>query len=550
MAKPPRKISRPNAPETPATWPHSTPGPWLPSVGDTGANAGLSSPPPLTDAPAPRPSVIISPAPPARTASGSARVADSPAPQPLPNQQSALAGSSGNARFSPPVYINPESALQLKRKASSEEGFLYDKRNKPYVELHEGIVMVGRAEDGWRQTYAGESTPTGQRVEQIPGSTLWREVAPSPHAPRPVDEQPAYAIAGSGRRTPPEERLSAERDTHRLVNSLASNEPTALDLSPGQWTNWGRTIRPESGESIDIDGLHYRIVAQHLRPDSGLVYLQHPGFTPNSYDAFESMLRHEPSRQPKWALKREGRWKVLDNHPPFAMSPTQYVSTAFKHLSQHSTGNLARAVFNRVSLPQGINGDGLSVMALTYRYWLDRLDNEAPGFGLADPLLMLPTLPRSTGGLAGSGVLALPAYNSSALQRLDFDPNSFPQQWDAYRQAPNATNLRALFVHILHDHGYSVTASARQLEENAVVFSPPNPGTLFILKLPPVSGDRVPRYTTPGSNFTDPGFLTLLNAQYTQQLNRFLAETEVVHLVGGIQHLPGDNPTVFIVREG
>jgi len=542
MAKPPKKIPRPTSPETPTALLHPTPGQPGTSTADTGANPDPNNPHTLPGAPAPRPSVIISPAPASRTAASTARVTDSLVLPPVHSEPSALTGTSSE-RFSPPVYINSASVLQLKRKANDAEGFLYDKRNKPYVELPDGVVMVGRSADGWRQTFAGESTPTGQRVERIPESTLWREVDP-------LIAEPAHVLAMPARRISVQEQALAASDTRALVADLVSRQDTALDLSTGQWKNWGRTTRPESGESIEIAGLHYRIVAQSLGADSGLVYLQHPGFSPGRYDAFEDMLRHDPSRQPKWALKRDGLWRVLDDHPPFAMSQAQYVSTAFKHLSAQSIDNLARAVFDRVSLPGGITGDGLSVMTLTYRYWLDRVNNEAPGLGLSDPLLMLPTLSTLPGNLTGGRLLALPAHDVKLLQRLDFEPKKFPQQWDAYTAAPTPANLRALFAHILQDNGYTVTPSPRQLEENAVVFSPPNIAALFILKLPPVSGDHVPRYTAPGSNFTNPDFLALLNSQNKQALKRFLDQTEVAHLVGGIQHLSTGNPTLFIVREG
>lgn len=543
MAKPPKKTPRPTSPESPATLPHPLPDQPATSTADTGANPDPDNPQTLPGAPAPRPSVIISPAPASRTVASTARVTDSLAMNPVHNEPFALAGTSSDERFSPPAYINPASVLLLKRKANGTEGFLYDKRNKTYVELPDGVVMVGRSADGWRQTFAGESTPTGQRVEQIPGSTLWREVDP-------LLAEPAHVLAMPARRISAQEQALAASDTRALVADLVSRQDTALDLSTALWKNWGRTTRPESGESIEIDGLHYRIVAQSLGADSGLVYLQHPGFSPGRYDAFEDMLRHDPSRQPKWALKRDGLWRVLDDHPPFAMPQAQYVSTALKHLSDPSIDNLARAVFDRVSLPDGITGDGLSVMTLTYRYWLDRVNHEAPGLGLSDPLLMLPTLSTLPGNLTGGRLLALPAPDVNLLQRLDFEPKKFPQQWDAYTAAPTPANLRALFAHILQDNGYTVTPSPRQLEENAVVFSPPNIAALFILKLPPVSGDYVARYTAPGSNFTNPQFLALLNSQNKQALKRFLDQTEVAYLVGGIQYLSADHPTLFIVREG
>lgn len=209
MAKPAKKIPRPTSPETPTALLHPTPGQPGTSTADTGANPHPNNPHTLPGAPAPRPSVIISPAPASRIAASTARVTDSRVLPPVHSKPSALSGTSSSERFSPPVYINSASVLQLKRKANDAEGFLYDKRNKPYVELPDGVVMVGRSADGWRQTFAGESTPTGQRVEKIPGSTLWREVDP-------LIAEPAHVLAMPARRISAQEQALAASDTRAL----------------------------------------------------------------------------------------------------------------------------------------------------------------------------------------------------------------------------------------------------------------------------------------------------------------------------------------------
>lgn len=533
MAKPPKKIPRPSSAQTPTTSTHPMPDAQGTSAGDSGQSAASLFP----DTRATRPPVTISEPPAADTSSSMARAADSVQQHAVGTEPLASGSSSTSEGSSETVFINPEFATQLKRKRGDNEGFLYDKRNKPYVELHEGIVMVGHTADGWRQTYAGESMPTGKTVEQIPGSTLWRErVSVSPI--NPVQSTPAA------------QRSPALSDTRALIDNLVSRQTEALDLSAGRWQNWGRSTRPESGESIEIDGLHYPILAQNLGIESGLVYLRHPGFTPDRFDAFESMLRDEPSRQPMWARKRDGVWQVLDGYPPFEMSLTQYVATAFRHLSQRSSSNLARAVFDRASLPTGINGDGLSVVSLTYRHWLDRVNNVAPGFGLAEPLLMLPKLPTAAGSTAGAGLLALPDYNASLLQRLDFDPSKFSARWAAYAAQPTALNLRTLFIDLLQDQGYSVAPPVTMLVENTLVFHRQDIAGLFILKLPLISGDQVPRYTTPGSNFDNPDFLASLSAENKRDLDQYLSQVEVAHLVGGVQRLSADTQTLFIVREG
>lgn len=538
MPKPPKKLPRPSSAQTPATSIHPLTDAGGTPAGDSGQSAASGVTASVSaDTRATRPTVTISEPPASETSVSMTRAGDSVQQHALGTEPPTSGSPSTSEGSSETVFVNPEFATQLKRKSNSAEGFLYDKRNKTYVELQEGIVMVGHTADGWRQTYAGESTPTGKKVEQIPGSTLWREIAPvsliSPvQSVRAVQRSPALS------------------DTRTLIENVVSRQTAAVDLSAGLWQNWGKSTRPESGESIEINGLHYAILAQNMGIESGLVYLRHPGFTPDRFDAFDSMLRDQPSRQPMWARKRDGHWQVLDGYPPFEMSPSQYVATAFRHLSQRSSNNLARAVFDRASLPTGINGDGLSVVSLTYRHWLDRVNNVTPGFGLAEPLLMLPTLSTTPGSTAGAGLLALPDYHSSLLQRLDFDPSKLPAQWAAYAAQPNALNLRALFINLLQDNGYSVAPPATMLVENALVFHRPDIAGLFILKLPLVSGDQVPRYTAPGSNFDHPDFLASLSAENKRHLDQYLSQVEVAHLVGGVQRLSTDTQTLFIVREG
>ncbi|TMU71559.1 hypothetical protein FGA82_26195 [Pseudomonas fluorescens] len=552
MAKPPKKIPRATSPETSVTSTNPVLNPLGALPGETGhAEPSGTTGNPLSDAYSPhaspnaaaaRPSVIIRPALSRESQLGLSRAAEWVRQHSIEVQPSAHAGTSMSEAPPQPVFINTESASQLKLQVSTAEGFRYDKHKKAYVEMHGGMVMVGKTLDGWRQTHAGESTPTGERVEQIPGTRLWRELDATQQGP--------HSVTDPGRRPGLDEHAYAAINASTLVEQLFSRQNVALDLSAGQWKNWGKTIKPDSGESIEIDGQHYPIIAQGLRADTGLVYLQHPGFSPDSYDAFENMLRHEPSRQPKWALKHQGQWKVLDNHPPFAMSATQYVSTAYNYLSEHSTNNLARAVFDRVSLPQGVNAHGLSVMALTFRHWIDRVNNEAPMHGLSDPLVMLAKLPTPPGSLAGGGLLTLPAHDSVGLQRLDFNPKRFPQEWAVYAAAPTAGSLRALLVSVLQHNGYSINPTTRRLSEGALIFHRSGVAAVFVLKLPPITGNQVPRTTPAGHELTDPAFQSRLSTAQKQQLDSHLAHTEVIYLVGGLQQISPDNPTLFIVREG
>jgi hypothetical protein len=469
------------------------------------------------------------------------------------NQQTAVASSATSGRVQHPVFINAESAGQLKLQPGTEEGFRYDKRHKAYVEMQGGMIMVGHTPDGWRQTYAGESTPTGKRVEQIPGTPLWREIDGPRQGHQTASDtgtiDTSYAMPGPSKRPRLHEDANVDVDvasnTGTLVRRLSVQRSPALDLSTTQWKNWGKTTKPQTGESIEIDGLHYPTVKQVLRADTELVYLQHPGFKPDDFDGFENMLRHEPSKQPKWVLKREGQWRVLDNHLPFEMSPTQYASHAMSYLSEHSANNLARAVFDQVSTHQEIDASGLSLMTLTFRHWIDRVNNTSTRHSLSDPLMLLPTLPTQHHAQYAGGTLSLPAYSSNRLQRLDFDvpPLDF---------IPGPSSTRDLFERFLGLSGYSINPK-RHLHpsgEDVMVFHREGIAAVFVLRLTAVTQGPVPRFTAVGSELSEPLFLSTLSERDARLLAEHLQRYEVIYLLGGKEQISADSSTLFIVREG
>ncbi|WP_339466489.1 hypothetical protein [Pseudomonas sp. EA_65y_Pfl2_P74] len=503
----------------------------------------------------PRASVIINRLPdpqPSRHTATVARTQDTPPPHQVPVVDTSLGD-----RPKHPVFIDDKSAAQLKRNPATSEGIRYDKFKKAYVEMEGGIVMVRKDKGGYRQTHAGESSPSGEWVEQIPDTTLWRQIEPvNTPSKRPLPEidqalaDTPEVTAGPSKRFRVSDETHVATDAGALVQNLFHQQTSALDLSLGQWKNWGKSIGPETGESVEIDGQHYVIVSQGLRPETGLVYLQHPAFVPDHFDAFENMLRDEPSRQPKWALKRDGQWKVLDNHPPFTKPLTQYVCDAFNYLSEHSASAVARAVFTRASRPEGINAHGISVMALTLRHWTDRVTNEKVLHSLSDPLVMLPKLQTQPSPLVPGGLLTLPARGSDLLQRLDFDPQRFPQEWGTYTAAPTSAGLHNLFSFVLQQSGYSINPSTRQHSEDALIFHRQGVAAVFVLKLPRFTGDTVPRSTTAGSELTNPVFRNKLKSPEKEKLDSYLAQNEIVYLIGGVQESTPYTPTLFVVREG
>ncbi|MFZ3281030.1 hypothetical protein [Pseudomonas sp.] len=566
MAKPPKKIPGSPSSEVPTASTRSSQDDFRQTLGDVGHPLSTGTDP-LAATPSaaalprtiePNVSVIVSQMPDSHNPSSARDTVTAAATQDTSlNTRTPAIDEAVSDRPARPVFIDAEAANRLKSTAVTPEGIRYDKHKKAYVEMADGMVMVRKGADGYQQTHAHESSPSGAWVEQIPGTQLWRQRPPTDSGkkrpavqrdPLSDDSPEVIEIVNKRPRLAPDDDATAPAES--LLVNLLTQQNSALDLSAGHWKNWGRTTRPARGESIEIDAKHYLIVPQGLRPDTGLVYLQHPGFAPDHFDAFEQMLRHEPARQPKWALKRDDQWRVLDNHLPFEMSPSQYVASAFRYLSDVSAHAIARSVFNQVRRPDTLDAHGLSLMALIFRNWKDRLIGGIPRHSLADPLVMLPKLPTQPDNLLDGGLLPLPPRGSPTLQRLDFDPQRFPVEWAPYAATPTGASLRNMFTAVLFHEGYRIHPVTRQHQEGALIFHRPGVAAIFVLKLPRISGDSVPRNTLPGSELTRADFQNRLTASGKKTLNNALAKNQVIYLVGGVQQSATETPTLFMVREG
>jgi hypothetical protein len=147
-------------------------------------------------------------------------------------------------------------------------------------------------------------------------------------------------------------------------------------------------------------------------------------------------------------------------------------------------------------------------------------------------------------------LLTLPAPDSSPLQRLDLDPARFAQEWATYTAGPTPGALRELFSSVLQLNGYNINPTPRQHSEGALIFHRPDVAAVFVLKLPRIVDNQVPRYTSPGSELNNPDFLSRLSPAQRQQLENDLNHTEIIYLVGGVQQISPANPTLFMIREG
>ncbi|TMU71560.1 hypothetical protein FGA82_26200 [Pseudomonas fluorescens] len=446
-----------------------------------------------------------------------------------------------------PIYLAPDAAALLSPALHTASGIRYDKHRKTYVDTAQGTVMVRRNTAGeYQQTSATVRDVSALLFEQIPGTRLWRRKNDVTHSvaqrsspeKRQAPTDMPQPTAGPSKRLHLEESPDA---TQALTESLLSANPDAINLSFGLWRNWGQRVRPQLGQHIEIDGQHYRVMQQDLGANPRLVYLQHPLFSPALYDAFEYMLRDNPSLQPKWAVKGTNQWTVLDSVVPFEMPITQYICRTFKYLSDQSVNSLARAMFNQANRSEIIIAPGLALLNQVFRYWANRDMRRAPQRELVDPLLMLRPL------AGAEETLAIPSSLGEGLMRLDFDPGRFPRHWNEYAAARTVPNLRRLFRQILEDDGYVVNNSADFSGENELLFHREKIDHVFVLKLPLVINGRLKRFEPEQFHLSEVGVQTSANEQ--KPLSMYSQEKKLSYLLGGTQTDVLGQTTLFIFKD-
>jgi len=446
-----------------------------------------------------------------------------------------------------PTYLAPDAAALLSPSRQTPDGIRYDKHRKTYIDTAEGTVMVRKNANGeYQQSSATVRDASALLFEQIPGTRLWRrkteqtgsEPERSLQEKRKASTDTPEPMAVPGKRLHQEEGTDA---TQALTESLLSANPDAINLSFGLWRNWGQSVRPELGQHIEIDGQYYRVMQQDLSANPRLVYLQHPLFSPALYDAFEYMLRDNPSLQPKWAVKRNDQWTVLDGVVPFEMPITQYISRTFKYLSDQSVNSLARAMFNQANRSEIITAPGLASMNQVFRYWANRDQRRAPRRELADPLLMLRPLygPEET--------LAIPSSLGEGLMRLDFDPGRFSRHWNEYATAPTGPNLRKLFSQLLEDNGYVLNHSTNTLAENELLFYREKIDHVFVLKLPPLINGKLQRFQP--QRFERSEAVLQTSGSEPTPLSAYSKDKKISYLLGGTQTDVLGQTTLFIFKD-
>ncbi|MGY2342131.1 hypothetical protein ACW9HW_23155 [Pseudomonas sp. SDO5532_S415] len=441
------------------------------------------------------------------------------------------------------------SALIPKLPAPGDDGLRYGQLRSKYAEIeNEGVTLVRLRDDGeYQASSASELTPTGPLLERIAGTAYWRRKNtdnPDRPAGPPPDEQPGPSTRSRPR---PAEGGGNIIEANPMLAELIARPIAPLDLSVGLLQNWGKTTQPQSVESLEINGLHYRIVPEGRPEDYGVAFVEHPRFTPSSFEKFEQMLQEDPSLQPRWAIRRHDQWEALERPFPFDNTLTGYVAGTFRDFSDATLNSVARTLFNRANHSEVINGEGLLVVKQTLRNWADPLGPPSPRRELSDPLLMLPILNRST--RSNRDMVVLPE-STGALQRVDFAPDRFPREWHRFTAQPDNYNLKEFMASVLARNGYDVFPVTRGHEEPTLVFTRSSHDSVFFLKLGNVTGDAIRYSERPGNELSNPQLATRIGELARAKLLTAFNQDKVVWLAGGIQTTPSGGQSVFIIREG
>ncbi|MHC8343127.1 hypothetical protein [Pseudomonas sp. RT6P73] len=434
-------------------------------------------------------------------------------------------------------------------------GIRYDKLKRTYVDLaEEGAIMVRKNADGdYQATSAIELIPSGPVLESIEGMTLWQRKAPinpgSGESPKMAGHQPPPdaedAGPGASKRPRRDENVDApEAVTHPNAANLNRN--------PYLWASWGKTTQPDSVESVQIGQLHYHIVPKGPLADQlPIVFLQHPEFAPSRFEIFERMLHEAPSLQPVATSHHAGTntRKVDGAIRLFEKTLTHHVADAFRGFTEPTARAVAKRLFELSSGSEEINGSGLARMMQTFRHWEGKSTTGVPGLG--DPLDILPVAFGSEGPRR---IVPLHAPDSQVpLQQLNFKPESAPA-WQLYTERPNEPGrLPLLLASILGHSNYNVFLPANvdnlKLPPPTLVFNRPNHKKVYFLKLGRVETDAIEIKPPRVPELADPSLRARIGTEAHQLLLAADARGDVVWLMGGVQHLPGGSPSIFIIKE-
>ena len=417
-------------------------------------------------------------------------------------------------------------------------------RTRTYVDLTEGgTVLLGRdAEQNYRARLSTELIASGPRLEQVEGSLLWRLA----HRAEPVAADSTLTIT---RRRLAEDEPSEVIEPKRQHTSPAQSEAT-LESAPAFVKNWGIEPRFTVPDFLTIDGVHYKVVTRADAREYPITYIQQPSHSPYDFDVLEATLRHTPDEQPRSAIRvpPDNHWQI-DARLPFDKPLTAYVREAFPEVTTVTLENIARKQFTLANSSSFADAAGLTALRQIFSSWKDGTPSPHPEW--SDPLLMLPVLRAASGSVSSTArSLDLPPSSSRmSLDRLDFDPQRFTQQWDYFVMTYSPLDLKRFMANLMTRNGYAVFEPNSFNSFPALVFRRTGHDYVFFMSL---HRTRIPKISLPAHtnpNTTGISLETQVGEHAANAVREAHQNNKLIWLKGGSQIRPNYPDTVFIVRD-
>ncbi|MBK5536101.1 hypothetical protein JFT91_26570 [Pseudomonas sp. TH08] len=133
------------------------------------------------------------------------------------------------------------------------------------------------------------------------------------------------------------------------------------------------------------------------------------------------------------------------------------------------------------------------------------------------------------------------------MQRLVFDPQRFPFEWQNYKKDPTDLNLRRLVGALLIRSSYDVFPLTHDHRMPTLVFKRTNHDEVFFLKLGAV--EHIGLSHAPGNELADPGLPARIGNEAFTALTSAAVKGKVVWLIGGVMKVESNPEAVFILRE-
>ncbi|VVM56306.1 hypothetical protein [Pseudomonas fluorescens] len=442
-------------------------------------------------------------------------------------------------------YLAPDDAQTLTRAELSSGGIRYNKLKHTFVDTAEGTVMVRKNQQGDYQLTSATSRDLPEVFfEQIPGTVLWRLKKPdSPSTERPAEDR-SRPIADADQAQPGPSKRARVDEPEDPVPPTSLDTSVPADQTPFFWLPWGHLNKPPVVESVQLGWFHYPIVPIGSNRNPKVYFVRHPDFAPAGFDAFEQMLRMAPLLQPVATFRIGNDPGEINPGKRFFDEPiSQSVANAFPDFSDTTAYTVARKLFELADNSPKITGTGLINIQAVLHQWRQRPFGTAPAY--ADPLNMLSVAPSID--INGKKLIRMPSQVDGELQRLTFDPQRFPIEWNHYTTYPTDLNLRRLLGALLVRGGYDVFPLTHEHRMPTLVFRRESHDPIYFMKLGAV--EHVGLSHTPGNELAEPSLPARIGKEAFVALTTANAQNKVVWLIGGVLKVESTPDSVFIIRE-